>query len=73
MADYPFPDMDFLQYSLILPVPLHIKRLRERGFNQSLILSYALGKKRKIPVDFSLLKRKNSLKRRPVCIKTKEN
>jgi ComF family protein len=58
MADYPFPDMDFLQYSLILPVPLHIKRLRERGFNQSLILSYALGKKRKIPVDFSLLKRK---------------
>lgn len=57
MADFPFPDMVFSQYSLILPVPLHIKRLRERGFNQSLILARAIGKKRKIPVDFSLLKR----------------
>ncbi|ESP62901.1 Competence protein F, phosphoribosyltransferase domain, protein YhgH [Smithella sp. ME-1] len=58
MADFSFPDIDFTDYSLIIPVPLHIKRLRERGFNQSLILARAIGKKRQIPVNFSLLKRR---------------
>jgi ComF family protein len=57
MADYSFPDIDFADYSLIIPVPLHIKRLRERGFNQSLILARAIGEKRNIHVDFSTLKR----------------
>jgi ComF family protein len=57
MADFSFPDIDFTDYSLIIPVPLHIKRLRERGFNQSLILSRVLGGKKQIPVNFSLLKR----------------
>lgn len=57
MADFSFPDIDFSDYSLIIPVPLHIKRLRERGFNQSLILARALGEKQQIPVNFSLLKR----------------
>jgi len=57
MADFSFPGIDFTGYSLMVPVPLHIKRLRERGFNQSLILARALGKKRQIPVDFSVLKR----------------
>jgi ComF family protein len=57
MADFSFPDVDFTDYSLIIPVPLHIKRLRQRGFNQSLILAHALAKKWHIPVNFSLLKR----------------
>ncbi len=57
MADFSFPDVDFTGYSLIIPVPLHIKRLRQRGFNQSLILARALAKKWQIPVNFSLLKR----------------
>ena len=57
MADFPFPDFDFSAYSLMIPVPLHIKRLRERGFNQSLILAQTVGKKHHIPVNFSLLKR----------------
>ncbi len=57
MAGFSFPDIDFADYSLIIPVPLHIKRLRERGFNQSLILARAIGEKHQIPVDFSLLKR----------------
>ena len=43
MADFSFPDIDFADYSLMIPVPLHIKRLRERGFNQSLILARAIG------------------------------
>lgn len=57
MADFAFPDFDFSEYSLLIPVPLHIKRLRERGFNQSLLLARQIGKKYKLPVDFSLLKR----------------
>lgn len=58
MADFSFPDVNFADYTMIMPVPLHIKRLRERGFNQSLILARALGKKHKILIDFSLLKRR---------------
>lgn len=52
MADYPADGFD-----LIIPVPLHIKRLRERGFNQSLLLSMCVGKRRKITVDPFILKR----------------
>lgn len=58
MADFSFPDFDFSEYSLIVPVPLHIKKLRERGFNQSLILAGGIAKKYGIPVNFSLLKRR---------------
>lgn len=58
MAGFSFSGIDFADYSLIIPVPLHIKKLRERGFNQSLILGRALEKKHMIPVDFSVLKRK---------------
>ena len=58
MAEFNFPDFDFTDYSLIIPVPLHIRRLRERGFNQALILAKPIGKKYRIPVNFSLLKRR---------------
>ncbi len=57
MADFSFPDFDFFEYSLLIPVPLHIKKLRERGFNQSLLLANQIGKKHELPVDFSILKR----------------
>lgn len=36
---------------LILPVPLHAKRLRERGYNQALEIARALGRELSIPVD----------------------
>lgn len=36
---------------LIVPVPLHKKRLRERGFNQSLEIARILGKGLKIPIN----------------------
>lgn len=52
MADYPIEGFD-----LIVPVPLHIKRLRERGFNQSLLLANAIGKRQGAPVDPFVLKR----------------
>jgi len=57
MADFSFPDFAVPEYSLFIPVPLHVKRLRERGFNQSLLLAEELAKKHKLPVNFSLLKR----------------
>lgn len=34
----------------IVPMPLHPQRLRERGFNQSLLLACELGKKLHVPV-----------------------
>ena len=40
---------------LIIPVPLHKRRLRERGFNQSLLLAKRLGRALKLPVDYQSL------------------
>jgi ComF family protein len=36
---------------LIVPVPLHPLRLRQRGFNPASLLAKALGRDRKLPVD----------------------
>jgi ComF family protein len=36
---------------LILPVPLHPRRLRERGYNQSLLLARRLGKDLRVPTE----------------------
>ena len=57
-AAFNFSGLDFGGFDALVPVPLHTKRLRERGFNQSLILARALGKKYGVAVDFSLLKRR---------------
>lgn len=32
------------EYDLLVPVPLHIRRLRQRGFNQSLLLAREVGR-----------------------------
>ncbi len=37
---------------LIIPVPLHKKRYKERGFNQSVEIAKTLSKRLKIPLDF---------------------
>lgn len=42
---------------LIIPVPLHVKRLRERGFNQALLLSEFLAKEWKITLSRNNLRR----------------
>lgn len=44
-------------YNIIVPVPLHKKRLKERGFNQSLLLAREISKKHNIPIDYLNLKR----------------
>lgn len=41
----------------VIPVPLHPKRKRERGFNQAEIIARELGKELKIPVLTNLVKR----------------
>jgi ComF family protein len=40
----------------IIPVPLHPKRLRQRGFNQASLLARRLGSAVKISVDYASLK-----------------
>jgi ComF family protein len=35
----------------VIPVPLHPKRLRARGFNQASVLAYVLSKRLRLPVD----------------------
>jgi ComF family protein len=42
---------------LLLPVPLHPRRLRERGYNQALLLARQLGHALNLPVAPSLLRR----------------
>jgi ComF family protein len=43
--------------ALLVPVPLHVRRLRRRGFNQALLLARALGRRRGLPVAVRLLAR----------------
>jgi ComF family protein len=49
--------LDGFQADLIVPVPLHRKRLRWRGFNQSLVLARQIGRAYDIPVDAFVLRR----------------
>lgn len=42
---------------LILPVPLHRKRLKERGYNQSQLLGAVLAKRWKVPLEVGNLRR----------------
>ncbi len=43
---------------LLLPVPLHVKRLRQRGFNQALLLAKELSRRTRIPYDKGLLRKR---------------
>jgi ComF family protein len=52
-----YTGMDMQGYTVIMPVPLHIRRLRERGFNQSLLLAKVISTRYAIPVDFIALRR----------------
>lgn len=44
-------------YNLLIPVPLHPRREREREFNQSLVLARELGRHYRIPVLKRVLRR----------------
>jgi ComF family protein len=57
MAEFAYPTFNIRDYSLIMPVPLHPKRLRERGFNQSVVLAREVSKRLHISLDFMTLRR----------------
>lgn len=50
-------ELEALKADLIIPIPLHAKRLRERGFNQSVVLARELSHGLGIPLDLHSLKR----------------
>lgn len=55
MEEFARREMDPAAYDLIVPVPLHRVRLRERGFNQSLLLARAIQPAfAGVPIDESL-------------------
>lgn len=58
MAGYAYPGFSIAAYDLIVPVPLHPKRLRERGFNQAVILAREITRRFSLPLDFLTLRRR---------------
>ncbi len=57
LAEYRDPEFPFSGIDLLIPVPLHTRRLRERGFNQSLLLAREVSRRRSIPLNFAALRR----------------
>ncbi|MBC7864885.1 MAG: ComF family protein [Bacteroidia bacterium] len=49
---------EFAGADVIVPVPLHPRRLKQRGYNQSLCIAKGLSAEMGIPVDETLIKRK---------------
>ncbi len=54
------PSFKMSQFDCIVPVPLHQKRLRDRGFNQSALLAETIGKYFEVPVAQALKKVKDT-------------
>ena len=57
MARREYPSFRIDDYELLVPVPLHPRRLRQRGFNQSVLLAREISRHRGIPLDFLALRR----------------
>lgn len=45
------------EYDAIVPVPIHLARRRERGFNQSEIIANTLSRELNIPTNFAVIRR----------------
>jgi ComF family protein len=57
LAEYQDPEFLFAEFDLMLAVPLHPQRLRQRGFNQSILLARRLSRTHSIPLDLKSLQR----------------
>jgi ComF family protein len=57
LAEYKDPEFPFSDFELILSVPLHPRRLRQRGFNQSLLLARRVRRRHSIPLEITALQR----------------
>ncbi|RII28733.1 MAG: amidophosphoribosyltransferase [Geobacter sp.] len=42
---------------LVVPVPLHVRRLRQRGFNQAILIGQVLARQWQLPLDRTCLRR----------------
>ena len=73
-AAYDFLQSEFFEgIDIILPVPLHPKRLRERGFNQSEWIARALSEATKIPMETDILIRQKDNEHQARLIRTDRN
>lgn len=57
MAQHDYPAFRIQDYSLIIPVPLHPRKLRQRGFNQSVVLAREISRRHGVAMDFRALRR----------------
>lgn len=57
MARLTYDSLSIGDFDRIIPVPLHPEKLKERGFNQSLVLARQIGRRFAIPVDVARLKK----------------
>ncbi len=48
--------------SVLIPVPMHINKLRERGYNQAGLLASMIGKLNKMPCEIGVLSKKRDTK-----------
>jgi ComF family protein len=48
------------RFDLLIPVPLHVKRLRDRGFNQALLLTRELSRWTRIPYGKGVLQKRRA-------------
>lgn len=54
------PDFFTANDAILVPVPLHRRKLRQRGFNQSMLLAEKIGKHFNIPIHSALKKIKST-------------
>jgi ComF family protein len=54
--------LDYFEDFIIVPVPLHPRRMNWRGFNQSELLGQTLAEKLKLPAEKNLVARKKHTK-----------
>jgi ComF family protein len=63
-----FIKIDSKKPDLLIPVPLHIKRLRTRGYNQSVFLAKAISKCHNIPININIChKIKHTINQAKIC------
>lgn len=55
-------EVEKMKVDAFIPVPMHKKKLRSRGFNQAALLAHAMGSELNIPVIESLLLKKTNTK-----------
>ena len=58
MALSSYPSFNIDKYDLVMPVPLHVKRLKSRTFNQALILAREIARHFSLSLDCLTLRRR---------------